>query len=196
MSPIERYLVELRRALGPWPKRRVLAEVDDHLRESAASVGEEEAIRRFGPPHELTRAVLRPWTARVAALAVLAVLVSPVLLYPVVENSLPPAPWPGDRPPGYLHWKQDKIVQLFLLALGAGVVAALTWRRFERIRLVALAGAATATTGMAILGAVLSVQWAEAVPGTPGWLALVWFAQLAFAVAAGGLVVRAAKAAF
>ncbi len=76
------------------------------------------------------------------------------------------------------------------------MAAALTWRRFERIRLVALAGAAAATTGMAVLGAVLSVQWANAVPGTPGWLSLVWVAQLGLALGAAGLVMRAARAAF
>lgn len=48
-----------------------------------------------------------------------------------------------------------------------------------------------ATTGMAVLGAVLSVQWAHAVPGTPGWLSLVWVVQLALAVAAAALLARA-----
>jgi hypothetical protein len=43
-----------------------------------------------------------------------------------------------------------------------------------------------------VLGVVLSFEWADAVPGTPGWLPYVGLVQVAIAAAAGGLVARAA----
>src|SRR6187402_1588404 len=47
---IDAYLAELRRRLRhrPFARRRILEEVEAHLRESAEAVGEDEAVRRFG----------------------------------------------------------------------------------------------------------------------------------------------------
>jgi hypothetical protein len=73
VSPIERYLNELRRGPGAWPKRRALAEIEAHLRESAEAVGEEEAVRRFGSARMLALELKRPHTARLAGLAVLSI---------------------------------------------------------------------------------------------------------------------------
>jgi hypothetical protein len=46
VSALDDYLAALRRELAfdPLSRRRVLAEVEDHLRESAAAHGEEEAL--------------------------------------------------------------------------------------------------------------------------------------------------------
>ena len=86
-------LEELRRTLPRVGRDRLLAEAEDHLREAAARVGEEEAVARFGSAHDLARglAPLRAeaWT-RLAALSALAAAVSFVLAYPVYENNLPP----------------------------------------------------------------------------------------------------------
>lgn len=189
---IEDYLRQLRRALGFWPKARLLAETEDHLRSAATDVGEEEAIRRFGAPAEIARSFRARLGWLYAGVALAGALAFPVLSYPIVENSLPPAPWPGDRPPDYLHWQQDKVAQLFLLGVAAGLVAAATWRRGGRIRMAACVVAALALVGMAALGAVLSVQWADAVPGTPAWLSSVWLGQCLLAVLAAVLTGRAA----
>jgi hypothetical protein len=56
VSSLDDYLEQLRRALPAGSRPDVLAEVEDHLRESSAVHGEEEALARFGPcgaaPHE------------------------------------------------------------------------------------------------------------------------------------------------
>lgn len=46
---------------------------------------------------------------------------------------------------------------------------------------------------MSALGVVLSLQWADAVPGTPGWLFSVNVAHVALTLAAALLVGRAAS---
>jgi hypothetical protein len=194
---IDAYLAELRRALGfgLWAKERVLAEVEDHLRSAAANVGEEEAVRRFGPADQIACAFRARMAWLYAAVAVVFALAFPVLSYPLVENTLPPAPWPTeDRAPEHLRWKQDKIAQLFLLAIGAVVVTALSWRRRGRLRFLALASAAGALALMAVLGVVLSIQWADAVPGSPQWHWLLWAAQLTLVAFAAALLVRAQRA--
>jgi hypothetical protein len=91
----------------------------------------------------------------------------PLLAYPVVENSLPPAPWPGNGPPDYLRWKQDLVAWLFLLAVPLALTAFAVLRRSRRAAL-ALGVLALAVLGAgATLGVVLGAQWADAVPGTP-----------------------------
>jgi HAAS len=189
---IDRYLEELRRAL-PWgvPKRRILAEAEDHLREAARSRGEKQAVAEFGDAAEIARRFARATSLRLAAAVVLVMLVSPVLAYPIVENSLPPAPWPGDAPPEYLHWKQDRAAQLFLLSAALGLAAVVSWRRGGLLRLGSLAGSVVAFAAGAGMTVVLSVQWADAVPGTPGWLVLVPVAQFLLVAAAAGLLARA-----
>ena len=194
MTPIERYLADLARALPVSRRRRVLAEAEDHLREAAAAIGEEEAVARFGAASEVARGFRRVAALRVAAMAVLAALALPVLSYPLVENSLPAAPWPSEQAmPGHLRWKLDAIEILYLLALGAGAVAAMFLRRAGRELVVACGVVAAVLASVAALSTVLSIQWAEAVPGTPGWLRLVAVAQLAATLAAAAALVRAAR---
>lgn len=192
MSTIEQYLGELRRELGAWPKRRALAEVEAHLRESAEAVGEEEAVRRFGSARMLALELKRPNASRLAAFAVLALLLSYPALYPVPENALPPAPWPGDVP-SKLAWKQDAVLALLLVAAGAAAVGAARFRAGNGTLLVAAAVSLACAGAAAVLGVVLSFEWAAAVPGTPLWLPYVGFTQIALSVGAAALVARAAR---
>jgi hypothetical protein len=54
---IERWLAEFERALRVHGRRRrrVLDELSAHVHESAAAVGEQEAVRRMGDPHDAAR---------------------------------------------------------------------------------------------------------------------------------------------
>jgi uncharacterized membrane protein len=161
---IERYLDEIARRLPRLGRRRILAELEDHLRESADVHGEEEAIRRFGSPEEVARGFRRP-SLLPYGLIVAALVLAFLAMYPIPENTLPPAPWPGNRPPDYLHWKQEKVAQLFLLAVVAAFGSVFVLRRL----LMAVALAALAA--MTLIGAVLAYEWQQEVPGAPG---LVW----------------------
>jgi hypothetical protein len=193
MTPIERYLAELARALPFWSGRRVLAEAEDHLREAAATVGEEEAVARFGPARQLARGVRHVAATRVAAVAALAALVVPILSYPLVENALPPAPWPSaSAMPDSLQWKLDAVKALYLLALGAGTVSLLLLRRAGRELVVASSVVIAVLAQVGALSVVLSFQWGDAVAGTPGWLRLVAIGQLVATLAAAAVLVRAA----
>jgi HAAS len=193
---IERYLNDLGRAL-PWgvSRRRILAEVEDHLRASAREVGEVEAVERFGPPGDVARGYQPLGAARLAALAVAVVALSFAAhpaLYPLAENTLPPAPWPSEAmKPAHLAWKQDVTMALLLLGAGSVAVALLTLPRGNWATVAAAAAAVVAMAGAAIVGTVLAFEWAEAVPGTPGWLAPLGFVQVGLALTAGGFIVRA-----
>lgn len=54
---IERWLAQFEQSLRVHGRRRrrVLEEVSAHVHESAAAVGDEEALRRMGDPHEVAR---------------------------------------------------------------------------------------------------------------------------------------------
>jgi HAAS domain-containing protein len=94
VTPVDRYLQELRRRLPLAVRSRVLAEVEDHLREAARDVGEDEAVARFGPAQALADSYRASVCWLYAALA-FARLAYPVLSYPIPENALPPATWPS-----------------------------------------------------------------------------------------------------
>lgn len=175
---IERYLNALAGRLPPLGRRRVLAEVEDHLREAAREHGEQEAIDRFGPPDRVARRFRALYTRWIVALAAVALVAYPVLTYPIIENTLPPAPWPEGAMPTHLEWKRDAVTALFFVALGAGLA--------RRVQLVlAVAGAAS------VLNLVLGIEWAHAVPGTPAWLLAVPAGQLAIVLSAAALAARA-----
>lgn len=57
-GPIAAYLDELDRVLAFDSRlsRRVHDEIESHLRDTAEHVGEADAVRRFGRPHEIARA--------------------------------------------------------------------------------------------------------------------------------------------
>lgn len=131
MSAVDDYLAALRRELGfdPLSRRRILAEVEDHLRESAAAHGEEEAIARFGSPAEVA-ARFAPSAAAVAArwasLALLACLLGFAAGAMATENLLPPAPWPSaDAAPDFVRWTSAGTVWAFALAAVLGAAALL-----------------------------------------------------------------------
>jgi hypothetical protein len=159
---IERYLAELERHLPRWRRRRILTEFEDHLRSSAEIHGEEEAIRRFGPAEEVARGFRRgPNLARIALAAAVATMIP--AFYGAPENSLPPAPWPEGEMPTALEWKRDGVLVLAALA----AVAILSGRR--EATLLGLASALAASA----LAVTLAIEWRDAVPGAPDWLALV-----------------------
>ncbi|MDQ3893891.1 MAG: hypothetical protein M3292_04400 [Actinomycetota bacterium] len=213
MSAIERYLGELERELqvGGRRRQRILAEAEDHLREAARDVGEEAAVARFGQPAELARRFAADEAEssgrRAAQLLTIALALAFLAVYPIPENTLPPAPWPGDTPPHYLHWKQNGVAALFLVAVLAGVLAFLLARGY-RLRSAlsrrALAPALALTVvsvvalaAMLVLGAILAYQWQEAVPGAPGpaWIAAYTCVQTLVLAVVALLAVRAARAA-
>ena len=72
--------------------RRVVAEARDHLQEATSEVGDDEAIRGFGPPRELAAlgsAEVATTATRVAALAMFAALGIAGLVYAVLSLTLP-----------------------------------------------------------------------------------------------------------
>jgi hypothetical protein len=132
---IERYLAELRRLVGRGPGRaRLLAEVEDHLRETAQRLeregtsrteAERVAVAAFGPPDELAAqlageqaAMSVGWSSRVVMVA----LAGFVPVYGFVENFSPPAPWSSaEATPAHLAWK---LAAAEYLLLGAALVGA------------------------------------------------------------------------
>lgn len=187
MSSLDDYLEQLRRALPAGSRPDVLAEVEDHLRESSAVRGEEEALARFGPARDLARALagtaaMRE-TRRGALLLVFAFVAAAFAVYSLPQNLLPPwgaAPhdrWPLEAFPGDVAAKQDAIMVLFLVAGAltvAGAVAA-AWRRV-RLALALIAGALASLAALTVVDAVLAVQWEQALPAAPG---LIWVAGYA-----------------
>jgi HAAS domain-containing protein len=213
MSAIDRYLRELERELrvGRRRRRRILAEAEDHLREAAREAGEEAAVARFGAPREVARRFAEAAAgapARLAAqLLAVALALAFLALYPIPEQVLPPAPWPGDQPPQYLHWKQEALVALFLVAAPTGIAAFVLARGYRlhaalsrRVVTAVLALAGTCVLALAaalVLGVILAYQWHEAVPGSPGvgWIAALATVQALLLAAGAIMAARAAVAA-
>ncbi|MFN8185597.1 MAG: hypothetical protein U0R69_00810 [Gaiellales bacterium] len=193
---IDEYLDELGRALPRSIRARILAEVEDHLRESAKTHGDGGALARFGSARELARELRTTAAAsaiRRSALLLLAALVPAVLIaFPLPHGLLPPA-W-GTSPAG-VAWpdgfapaaQQDAIAMLLLataaLAL-AGVAAALARRR--RLALMLVTAGIVSMSATISLAAILALGWGAAVDGEPSAL---WIAGYAFA---GALAVAAA----
>jgi hypothetical protein len=182
---IERYLRELRALLPVLSRRRVLEEVEEHLRLAARDVGEEEAVARFGSPAVVARSFRARARWSNAALVLAAAVAFPVLTYPVSENQLPPAPWPSaDAMPAELAWKRDAIIWLFVAAALAAAVALAGFARLRRLVVPAAAISLALLVATGALGTVLSVQWRDHVAAPAGLLLL---GPLQIAVALGGL---------
>ena len=177
MSALDDYLAALRRELrgDPFFRRRVLAEVEDHLRESAAEHGDEEAIARFGAPADVARGFATRGAERAALVPALAVLLAAaafVLAYGATENSLPPAPWPSaaEAPTsvrGTIAGAQ--------IALAAALLAALACASAAVAGVLAVAGA----------WALFAAYEALEVPGRPG-VASVVLGSLSLLAVVGG----------
>jgi hypothetical protein len=199
---IARYLRELHAALvvDPWTRRRVLAETEDHLRSAVeAGASESEAVARFGSPSALAARFAEVYAARVtrgtAWLLLGLLVVAFMTLYPIPENTLPPAPWPEDSPPGHLMWKRDLAVVLFAVAAVLGIAAALL-RQSVRTSLALTGGALVVLAATTLEGAVLAWQWHEAVPGAPGprWIVPAAVAQAALIACVAGIAASAFRA--
>lgn len=161
---IESYLADLNDELlgDPRFRRRVLAEVESHLREAAAAVGAAEAIARMGSPADLARgfaaqaaASAAAWAGRLVALC----LAGFVGVYVAAENTLPPAPWPSEEAtPALVRWTTDASTWAFALAAVAGVAAvALSVADRARAALGAASGAALALSvacALAVIGGI------------------------------------------
>jgi hypothetical protein len=150
---IEQYLDELRRRLlgGPRFLRRVLAEVEDHLRDSAGAVGEDQAIARMGPPRDLARDFAPQAAEAASSLAVWLLVLCLggfVAAYVVSENTLPPAPWPSaDAAPAFLRWTTTAAGWSFAAAAAlAGVALVLSMMRKTPTALAASCACALALT--------------------------------------------------
>jgi hypothetical protein len=193
---IDLFLAELRPLLPLFARSRALAEVEAHLRASATEHGEEEALRRFGAATDVARglaAVYAPHALRIAGAAALALAAAPVVGYGIVENALPPAPWASGAMPAHLEWKVHVAMLLYGLALVALGVAAVSFAVWRALAASALGGAVVAVGAMGIVGGILNLQWADAVPGTPGWLPLVGILQAVAAVVALAPAVEAGR---
>ena len=196
LSPIDAYLAQLRPLLRGdlFLRRRVLAEVEAHLREAAADGGEEEAVRRFGPAAELARSLAPEAAARAAllpagtALAAVGVL---VVLFGLSENMLPPAPWPtADDAPASIRLP----VVATQGAAAVAALAAIAALAYRRARL-PLAGIAAASVVLAAVSGLMGA-WSLYdeygrldVPGRPS--ALVLALGSAVLLAAAGAAVAA-----
>ena len=193
---IDRYLRELGRSLPRGlPRRRILAEVEDHLRDAAEQVGEEEAVARFGTVAEVSARFAAPVAARASrglALALAALLgFALVPGYGIVENALPPAPWGEGGIPDHLLWKRNAVWLLLALAAPAAAAALVLLRVDRRLVPLAATAALLPLAAASVLGAVLAVEWWDDVPGTPLWLVLVPIAELLGVAAVGVLAARA-----
>lgn len=174
---IESYLAELSQLLRvtPWRRRRILAEVEAHLRDAG---GDEEAVARFGKPDEVAARFneLDPKPhPRLAGLAVLGGLVVVFGAVQGLEGHIPPAPWPEGQAPANLETIFTLASSGVVIALALSLAALLRGRRQD-----ALAACVVLASSVGLL-AFHAFRRAELVAGSPPWwqLALVTLAALA-----------------
>jgi hypothetical protein len=166
---IESYLAGLERRLPRYRRRRVLSEVEEHLRDSAdrhrdelaPEEAEAAAVADFGPVELVARrlraevAVGETRLASAAAFGAVLLFVFP--LYVVPENTLPPAPW-AEKP--------RDILVLQLLAVGLWILggalaatgAALAWTRWSRFAAPVLELVLLTLAGSILVSAMLVVR--------------------------------------
>ena len=82
--------------------------------------------------------------------------------------------------PANLAWKLDAVAALFFVTVAGTVAAAAGFRRGGVRLLAPLVVSVTGFFALAVVQAVLTIEWADAVPGTPGWL--IAFSVLPFAL--------------
>lgn len=202
MSLTDDYLAELGRKLPAGSRRRILSEVEEHLRESAAVHGEEEALARFGPARDLARPLARTAAARAALrfgiLLLPALAASAVAASGLIKDLLPPwgaiplelsleGPFPFGK-------DQDAVMLLFSVSgiLCAGGIAAGALRRV-RIALPLLAAGLVVLAALTVVLASLAVHWERVLPAAHGaiWIAAYVLVQ---ASALAGAAVFAGRA--
>lgn len=138
---IDDYVIQLRAALRV-PADEIIAEVDDHLRESAARVGEAAAIDRFGPVDVVAARFHRDALERAGRGSIRAVVVAGAVLFTVflaTDLVQPAAPWLDRATPIGLQWKLQTAMLLAQVAVVSGVVAFL--HRVRRHHLAAIQAA-------------------------------------------------------
>ncbi|MGI8885803.1 MAG: HAAS signaling domain-containing protein [Gaiellaceae bacterium] len=178
---IDAYLAELERSLPRFSRRRILAEAQEHLRDSAATqraagvsppAAEAAAVDDFGPVEIVARRLAAERAIRdtrfstLVALGAVAFFVFP--LYVVPENSLPPAPWV--EKPRDIFVLQMLSVTIWLAAGAlAAVSAAIAWTRWSRLAAPVLVTASAAIAGASAMVAAIGVRWVELTPATPNW---------------------------
>jgi hypothetical protein len=177
---IDAYLAELRRRLRhrPFARRRILDEVEAHLRESADAVGEDEAIRRFGTARAVAAGYPPPWGLLGGAVAAAGLVVA----FAAAENVLPPAPWPSAAAtPASVRLPQE----LALLCGALGVFALLLRRAVPGALALGLAALLALASG-------LRRAWLYDALGVSG---LAWWEVAAEAALLGAVVAIALVAA-
>ena len=188
---IEEYLRELGDLLRAGPRRRtrILAEVEEHLRDDG---GDDAAIERFGSPAEVAARFNALDPAPPARLAATLVLGGALFVFAAVQgldDFLPPAPWPSAaEAPASLRATFTAATVALLLAVVAALAAFGVPPRLRP------AGAALACLGLvacvALLGAN-AVLRAGYVPGSPSVAGTLALAVLAIVPAAAGLLLLA-----
>ena len=131
---IDDYLFALRRHLR-IPADRIIAEVEDHLRESAATYGEAAAISRFGSPEGVARRFHLAARERATRQGLRVLVATGVLLlvgYLAVDIVQPHNPWPDRQMPLGLQWKLTIAGMFGLTAIAFGVAA--LWQRVREDR--------------------------------------------------------------
>jgi hypothetical protein len=178
---IDGYVAELERRLPRLRRGRLLAEAEDHLRDSATrhrarelspEAAEAAAVDEFGPVDVVARrlravaAVGETRVASVLALGAVAFFVFP--LYVVPENTLPPAPWM--EKPRDIAVLQFLAVGLWLLAGTLALASSvLAWTRWSRFAAPALGLVLGALAGSVLVSVVLVVRWFGATSDTVLW---------------------------
>lgn len=207
IDPVDEYLDRLRKALPTFLQRRLVPEIEDHLRESAAANGAEEAIARFGPATDLARA----FKARAALhgvrlgglLLILAMLPLALAVFPLPRDLLPAwgassaDRWP--QQPIAVAGQQDLIAILLIasVVLVLCLVAAAVFRRVY-LSLLLQGVALVAITALGVNVAVLAVRWRFALPSAPSlaWITAYMVAAVAIIALATLLSFRALRAAW
>ncbi len=196
---IDAYLAELERSLPRISRRRVLAEAQEHLRDSAAmhrAAGltspdaEAAAVADFGPVEIVAarlaaeRAVRDTRISTSVALGAVAFFVFP--LYVVPENSLPPAPW-VEKPRDIFVLQLVSVVVWLVAGALAATSAAVAWTRWSHLAAPILLTASVAIAAACAVVAAIAARWVALTPATPNW-------PLAAGLALGCLVACVAAA--
>jgi hypothetical protein len=178
---IDAYLVELQRLLPRLAGRRAVAEVREHLRDTAAEQraaglsaldAEVAATQAFGSVEDVARrlaaelAVRESRLACVLALAAAAFFVFP--LYVVPENTLPPATW-VEKPTDIALLQGVAIGCWIGACLLAALAALFAWTRWSRLAAPFVLGSAVAVTGSTVVSAALVARWFAVTAATPNW---------------------------
>ena len=196
---IDAYLAELERHLPRLGRRRVLAEAQEHLRDSAARhhaaglsfpASEAAAAEDFGPAELVARrlgtegAIRETRIATLVALGAVAFFVFP--LYVVPENSLPPAPWAEKPRDIFVLQLVSVAIWIFAGAL-ATASAAVAWTRWSYLAAPVLVTSSAAIVAASAVVAAIGARWVALTPATPNW-------PLAAALAVGCLLACVAAA--